>query len=117
MMSKFTLVCLFIKQTKTSLSILENLVGLDSSYAENLQIVSYSIGGHYEPHVDYFNSIHADGDEDNVNTPNDRLSTMLFYLNEVEAGGATVFPLLNISVPPVAGQFSAVTCYVKLSVT
>ena len=52
-----------------------------------------------------------------MNTPNDRLSTMLFYLNEVEAGGATVFPLLNISVPPVAGQFSAVPCYVKLSVT
>ena len=52
-----------------------------------------------------------------MNTPNDRLSTMLFYLNEVEAGGSTVFPLLNISVPPVAGQFSAVPCYVKLSVT
>ena len=77
----------------------EAIVGLDSSNAENLQRVSYSIGGHYEPHVDYFNSIHAADDE----MVTDRLSTMLFYLNDVAAGGATVFPLLNISVPPVAG--------------
>ena len=35
-------------------------VHLDSDLAESLQVVSYSIGGHFEPHVDYFNSIHGE---------------------------------------------------------
>ena len=64
-----------------------------------LQVVSYSVGGHFEPHVDFFNSIHGD----QLYPQGDRLSTMIFYLNDVTAGGATVFPHLNISIPPQAG--------------
>ena len=61
--------------------------------------MSYSVGGHFEPHVDFFNSIHGD----QLYPQGDRLSTMIFYLNDVTAGGATVFPHLNISIPPQAG--------------
>ena len=31
------------------------ITGLSMEHSESLQIVSYGIGGHYEPHVDYFN--------------------------------------------------------------
>ena len=74
--------------------------GLDPQYAETLQIVSYSIGGHYEPHVDYFNTYQ----HDQPMIDQDRMATFLFYLNDVKAGGATVFPLLGLSVPPRAGS-------------
>ncbi|KAG1670791.1 Prolyl 4-hydroxylase subunit alpha-1 [Nymphon striatum] len=34
----------------------------------------------------------------------DRLATMLFYLNDVKAGGYTVFPVLKIGVQPKKGS-------------
>ena len=73
---------------------------MDPDLAETLQIVSYSIGGHYEPHVDYFNDLQP---EEAVMSE-DRMATFLFYLSEVKAGGATVFPLLGLSVPPRLGS-------------
>ena len=65
-------------------------------------MVSYSIGGHYEPHIDYFNTYNHD--QPRLRVDQDRMATFLFYLNDVLAGGATVFPLLGLSVPPRAGS-------------
>ena len=65
-------------------------------------MVSYSIGGHYEPHIDYFNTYNTD--QSRLRVDQDRMATFLFYLNDVLAGGATVFPLLGLSVPPRAGS-------------
>ena len=79
-------------------------VDLSPDFAEPLQVVSYSIGGHYEPHVDYFNTYNSGEDQVRVLVDQDRAATFLFYLNEVEAGGATVFPLLGLAVPPRAGS-------------
>ena len=62
------------------------------------QVVSYGTGGHYEPHVDYYGEY-----LDEVNR-GDRISTLLFYLNEVKSGGATVFPFLRLSVQPIKGS-------------
>ena len=56
----------FINQTSsdTNQALIRTMAGraveLDSGLAESLQVVSYSIGGHFEPHVDYFNSIHGE---------------------------------------------------------
>lgn len=74
-------------------------VDLDGGNAESLQVVSYGIGGHYEPHVDYFNSVHG------TEVPGqDRMATMLFYLSDVRAGGATVFPFLDVAISPSKGN-------------
>ena len=71
------------------------VTGLDTNEAEAvepIQVVSYGIGGHYEPHVDYMSS------------ENDRMATMLYYLSpEAHPGGATVFPFLGLAVRPDPG--------------
>jgi prolyl 4-hydroxylase len=71
------------------------------STAEQLQVVNYGIGGHYEPHYDY-----ARKGEDafsDLDTGN-RIATLLFYLSDVEAGGATVFPGAGARVLPSKGD-------------
>jgi len=79
-----------------------DITGLDMDTAEELQVVNYGIGGHYEPHFD-----HARRDEESafesLGTGN-RIATWLFYMSDVEAGGATVFPALNISLWPRKGS-------------
>ncbi|RWS16015.1 prolyl 4-hydroxylase subunit alpha-1-like protein [Dinothrombium tinctorium] len=81
---------------------IEEITDLATSTAEELQVVNYGIGGHYEPHYDF-----ARREEKNafksLGTGN-RIATWLNYMSDVEAGGATVFPLLGISVWPKKGS-------------
>nr|XP_045593803.1 prolyl 4-hydroxylase subunit alpha-2-like [Procambarus clarkii] len=81
---------------------IEDMTGLTTETAEYLHVLNYGIGGHYDAHVDFFDLQNKSMDK----TPHqgDRLATMLFYLNEVEAGGSTVFPMLGLEVPPTAGS-------------
>ncbi|XP_035658589.1 prolyl 4-hydroxylase subunit alpha-1-like [Branchiostoma floridae] len=78
----------------------EDVTGLTMETAELLQVVNYGIGGHYEPHFDC-----ATKDEEFELDPNegDRIATMLFYMSDVEAGGATVFPQVGARVVPEKG--------------
>ncbi|XP_054081774.1 prolyl 4-hydroxylase subunit alpha-1 [Zeugodacus cucurbitae] len=80
----------------------EDMTGLDMSVAEELQVVNYGIGGHYEPHFDF-----ARKDEvrafQGLNTGN-RIATVLFYMSDVEQGGATVFTNLRIALWPRKGS-------------
>lgn len=59
----------------------EDMTGLTVSTAEDLQVVNYGIGGHYEPHFDF-----ARADEVNafssLGTGN-RIATVLFYVSEI----------------------------------
>ncbi|EDV53063.1 prolyl 4-hydroxylase subunit alpha-1 [Drosophila erecta] len=75
----------------------ELVSGFDMAGAEYMQVANYGVGGQYEPHPDYFG----------VNLPvefkGDRISTSMFYLSDVEQGGYTVFPKLNVFLPPVSG--------------
>ncbi|XP_071090772.1 prolyl 4-hydroxylase subunit alpha-2-like [Haliotis cracherodii] len=73
-----------------------------ATFAEPFQVVNYGIGGHYSPHYDFYVN------QDNVKTSRgfssnsgDRMATFMFYLSDVEEGGATVFPELGIGAPPV----------------
>ncbi|XP_017845691.1 prolyl 4-hydroxylase subunit alpha-2 isoform X1 [Drosophila busckii] len=73
--------------------------GLDMTYCEQLQVANYGVGGHYEPHWDFFrNAQHYPPEEGN------RMATAIFYLSEVEQGGATAFPFLDFAVRPQQGS-------------
>ena len=86
-------------------------VGPDLFGVEMLQVVSYGIGGQYEPHRDAFG----------LNNPNvtsaelskqrfrhksgDRIATLIYYLEDIMPvnGGGTVFPELGIAAYPEKG--------------
>ncbi|XP_045495201.1 prolyl 4-hydroxylase subunit alpha-1 isoform X1 [Colias croceus] len=75
------------------------LAGLSVATAEELQVVNYGIGGHYEPHYDFARKQESAFDKFNGN----RIATVLFYMSDVAQGGATVFTELGLSVFPVRG--------------
>ncbi|XP_021343234.1 prolyl 4-hydroxylase subunit alpha-1-like [Mizuhopecten yessoensis] len=87
----------------------ELLTGLDTFYRKEVNtsqyfnMVNYGLGGHYIPHLDAVNSRTYKKEGWN-NTFGDRIATWMFYLNTVEAGGATVFPILNLKIFPIKGS-------------
>lgn len=70
---------------------------------EGLQILHYTKGGEYKPHFDYF-SPNDPGSGAHISKGGNRVGTMVIYLSDVEAGGATVFPDAGIQVTPVKGN-------------
>ncbi|KAH8363551.1 hypothetical protein KR084_011574 [Drosophila pseudotakahashii] len=70
------------------------------------QVINYGIGGHYLTHSDYFN-FSSSNYTGKINRQGqvlgDRIATVLFYLTDVEQGGATAFPTVGYSVYPRAG--------------
>ncbi|KAH6943010.1 hypothetical protein HPB50_013701 [Hyalomma asiaticum] len=76
--------------------------GLSMESAEAYQVANYGIGGHYTPHMDAheFRKVadHVDIADGN------RLATMLMYLSNVAAGGATAFVNLGVAVQPRVGD-------------
>jgi prolyl 4-hydroxylase len=71
------------------------LMNIPVSHAEPLQILHYNPGEQYRPHFDYFTSDHV---------VNNRISTLVMYLNDVEEGGETYFPSLHFTVTPKKGS-------------
>ncbi|XP_061396348.1 prolyl 4-hydroxylase subunit alpha-2-like [Musca vetustissima] len=71
--------------------------GLETQFSEELQVANYGLGGHYEPHVDFYLTGVT---EEYTN----RISTSIFYLSDVEQGGATAFPYLKIAIKPTKGS-------------
>uniref|UniRef100_A0A1I8PH27 procollagen-proline 4-dioxygenase n=1 Tax=Stomoxys calcitrans TaxID=35570 RepID=A0A1I8PH27_STOCA len=69
--------------------------GLQTESSEPLQVANYGLGGHYEPHLDHYTSVTAE--------QSNRMSTSIFYLSDVEQGGATAFPYLKIAIRPTKG--------------
>ncbi|XP_071542092.1 prolyl 4-hydroxylase subunit alpha-1-like [Panulirus ornatus] len=90
------------RTTDRILQRVEDMTGLATDTSEDFHVLNYGIGGHYDAHVDFF-----DLDEKSLDkSPHqgDRLATVLFYLNDVEAGGSTVFPMLGVEVPARRGS-------------
>lgn len=66
---------------------------------EGLQVLNYDIGEEYKQHFDFFPPSKVDPEKGGQ-----RVGTFLIYLNDVEAGGETVFPKAGISIVPKKGS-------------
>lgn len=97
--SKTTWVQLNENEIETKCSeMAKQLTNTNDYNLEPMQIVYYTIGGYFNPHHDATKNT-------NVNTiVTSREYTLLIYLNDVEKGGETVFPYLNLEIKPKKGK-------------
>uniref|UniRef100_A0A1I8NZV9 procollagen-proline 4-dioxygenase n=1 Tax=Stomoxys calcitrans TaxID=35570 RepID=A0A1I8NZV9_STOCA len=79
---------------------LEDITGLSMETSEEMQVANYGVGGYYALHYD----CDEEQDEEDPEEGIDRLMTAMFYLNNVDLGGATAFPNLRLAVPPIKGS-------------
>lgn len=56
----------------------EDMSGLTQDSSENLQVVNYGIGGHYEPHFDF--ALRGDNVTFSSLKSGNRIATVLFYV-------------------------------------
>ncbi|CAG7826179.1 unnamed protein product [Allacma fusca] len=75
------------------------LVATTQTSSEKLQVLSYSFGGHYYPHVDALRNNLTYGLENG-----DRILTFMYYLSDVQAGGYTSFTAVGVAARPVKGS-------------
>lgn len=68
---------------------------------EDIQIVRYDKDGKYDPHYD---GTECKGDKESPCLKNQRIATLLVYLNDDFAGGETRFPNLKVSIKPKKGN-------------
>lgn len=74
-----------------------SIMNIPIEHGEGLQILRYTPGQEYKAHHDFFSST-------SKVASNNRISTLVMYLNDVEQGGETFFPKLNFSVTPKKGM-------------
>jgi prolyl 4-hydroxylase len=81
---------------------ISEITGTPVPNGEGIQILNYASGGEYRPHFDYF----PDNTGGRVHTAKSgqRIITVIMYLNDVTAGGATVLPDINLSIYPKKGS-------------
>jgi prolyl 4-hydroxylase len=73
------------------------IMNIPIEHGDGLQVLQYTAGQEYQPHYDFFA-------ETSRASANNRISTLVMYLNDVEEGGETAFPMLNMSVFPNKGM-------------
>ncbi|RWS00625.1 vacuolar protein sorting-associated protein 33A-like protein, partial [Dinothrombium tinctorium] len=66
--------------------------------SEPMQIINYLPMTYYTPHFDYLPEEEASETDPRKHKFNNRIATVMIYLNNVESGGNTVFPLLNVAI-------------------
>ncbi len=79
------------------------LFGRPVETAEPTQILHYHVGGEYLAHHDYFDPADP-GSAQHAVRGGQRIATLVTYLNDVELGGETHFPELDLSIRPSAGS-------------
>jgi prolyl 4-hydroxylase len=80
--------------------------GLDAQYGEPMQGQRYAVGQEFKPHTDYFEPLGVDY-ERFCSVAGQRTWTVMLYLNEPEAGGATRFKAIDKIVQPETGKLLA----------
>jgi len=73
---------------------------LAPDHGEDIQVLEYKIGQEYKPHVDYFDPKYY---EHFLQNGGQRIASVLCFLNDVPAGGETIFPYVNLKVKPKKG--------------
>ncbi|PLT32825.1 2OG-Fe(II) oxygenase [Bacillus sp. V5-8f] len=76
---------------------ISSIMNIPIEHGDGIQILKYVPGQEYKAHYDYFSPISRASE-------NNRISTIVIYLNDVEEGGETFFPKLNFSVSPQKGM-------------
>jgi prolyl 4-hydroxylase len=79
------------------------LMNLPLDHGEGIQVLRYEAGGATAPHHDFLAPTNA-ANQASLARSGQRVSTIITYLNDVEAGGETIFPLGGWSVAPHRGQ-------------
>ena len=74
-----------------------SIMNIPVGHAEGLQVLKYTPGQEYKAHYDYFSAA-------SKASKNNRISTLIMYLNDVEEGGETFFPELDFAVSPRKGM-------------
>jgi prolyl 4-hydroxylase len=87
---------------KLSLRIAE-IVGNGLEYAESLQVIHYCESEQYAPHYDAWDKASARGQRC-MAKGGQRMVTCLLYLNDVEEGGGTSFPNLDMEIKARKGR-------------
>lgn len=75
---------------------ISSLMHVPIAHAEGLQVLHYEPGQEFKEHYDFFGP-------NSPSSHNNRISTLIIYLNDVEEGGETTLPKLGITVKPVKG--------------
>lgn len=81
-------------------------IGIDPAHGEPMQGQRYAIGQEFKAHTDYFEPSGVDF-EKYCAVSGQRTWTVMLYLNDVEAGGATRFKAIDKIVQPEAGKLLA----------
>jgi prolyl 4-hydroxylase len=81
---------------------LSNLTGIDKSYAESIQGQRYDPGEYFKEHHDWFDP-DCESYQECCAVGGQRTWTAMVYLNDVEEGGETDFPYLDLTVKPECG--------------
>lgn len=82
------------------------LTGIDPAHGEPMQGQRYAVGQEFKAHTDYFEPSGQDFAR-YCSVSGQRTWTVMLYLNEVEAGGATRFKAIDKIVQPESGKLLA----------
>jgi len=82
---------------------LAELMNLPIEHGEGLQVLHYASGAGSAPHHDFLAPTNA-ANCASVARSGQRVSTLVAYLNDVPAGGETLFPAIGLSVSPQRGH-------------
>jgi prolyl 4-hydroxylase len=80
-----------------------DLVGIPLENCESIQVIHYAEGQEYRPHYDAW-ELHTETGKRCLARGGQRMVTCLAYLNEVEQGGGTYFPKLDVEIMPRLGR-------------
>ena len=83
-----------------------DLLGIDLAWGETIQGQRYLPGQEFRAHRDWFDPAAAYWPREVANG-GQRSWTAMVYLNDVEEGGVTEFPLIEVSIAPQAGALLA----------